>query len=262
MLDRIKRELTSFGRALAELDRQTLTVLVLSTIFVIAQYKYGTRRFFRAELAAWMGYDPRGLAPFVYHCLTQALSGFLLPALILLLIFRRKASEIGLGLGDWKLALVLAALYLPIVVVACWFLSAEPDFLRRHPQLWNVTHDWNIFLVYQACYLLNWIGWEYLWRGFVLFGTAPTFGRWAIVIQMIPFAVLHYHKPGPEAFLSVFGGLLLGALVWRCRSFWIAVPIHWFQMLSMDLFCALRKRTDVTGTDLGALGEAIQGFWS
>ncbi len=51
--------------------------------------------------------------------------------------------------------------------------------MRRHPQLWDVAHDWNVFAIYHAFYLLNWIGWEYLWRGFVLFGTAPTFGRWA-----------------------------------------------------------------------------------
>ena len=79
------------------------------------------------------------------------------------------------------------------------------------------------------------MGWEYLWRGFTLFGTAHTFGHWAIFVQMIPFAVLHYTKPGPEAFLSVGG------------SFWVAVPIHWYQTMAMDFFCTLRRRADAGG---------------
>ena len=120
-------------------------------------------------------------------------------------------------------------------------------------------YNWGIFLLYQALFLFYWVGWEYLWRGFMLFGTARVFGVYAIFIQTIPFALLHLNKPLAESLLSIVGGIALGGLVWRCRSFWIAVPIHFVQMLILDLWCSLRIRTGVSGVGLDALVRVVGG---
>ena len=67
-------------------------------------------------------------------------------------------------------------------------------------------------------------------------------------------------RPGriwPSDWKSILGALVLGAVVWRCRSFWIAVPFHAFQMLAMDFFCTLRVRAGVDGIGLGAFFEAL-----
>ena len=119
---------------------------------------------------------------------------------------------------------------------------------------------WLIRFLLEAFFLFYWVGWEYLWRGFVLFGTAPRFGLYAIIIQALPFAVLHFNKPFPEAMLSLVGGVALGGLVWRCRSFWIAVPIHAAQMMILDLWCSLRLRTGARGIGLESLFETLGGF--
>jgi hypothetical protein len=52
----------------------------------------------------------------------------------------------------------------------------------------------------------------------------------------------------------------LGALVWRARSFWIAVPIHAAQMMILDLWCSLRTRTGVRGVGLDALLDLLRGL--
>lgn len=189
----------------------------------------------------------------------QGITGFILPAAALLFLFRRRPSEVGLGLGDWRFALRIAALYLPVVVIGTWFLSSSPEFQAQYPHYAPAARSWQILLIYEALFLLYWIGWEYLWRGFVLFGTAHTFGLYAIVIQALPFTVLHLSKPLVEALLSLVGGLALGALVWRCRAFWIAVPIHAAQMMILDLWCALRIRSGVNGVGIGALFDVLGG---
>lgn len=189
----------------------------------------------------------------------QGVLGFVIPVLSLVFIFRRKPATIGLGLGDWKLAILLAALYIPIVVVGTWFLSDSPEFQSKYPHFDPAARDWTIFAVYQALFLFYWIGWEYLWRGFMIFGTVHVFGLYSIFIQTIPFALLHLNKPLPEALLSVLGGIALGALVWRCRSFWIAVPIHFAQMLILDTWCTLRVRSGISGTGLEALARILGG---
>ena len=96
--------------------------------------------------------------------------------------------------------------------------------------------------------------------GFVLFGTARVFGPHAIFIQAVPFALLHVGKPPIELLLSLIGGVVLGLLVWCCRSFWIAVPIHAVQMLALDFWCSLRIRTGANGLGLEALRTALTGI--
>ncbi len=256
---RLSDEWQRLLRAAWRLDRQTVFVLVMAAALVILQDSLGSRRLFRTELAHLFPASMRGLLAWGWWFGMQALTGFVLPAGALLLLFRRGPKEIGLGLGDWKFALVVTAIYIPLVIVGTWFLSAGADFQSQYPHYQPAARDWGTLLAYEALFLLYWIGWEYLWRGFVLFGTAHTFGLYAVVVQAVPFAVLHLSKPLPEAVLSIFGGLALGALVWRCRSFWIAVPIHAAQMMILDLWCSVRIRTGINGVGLDAVMRLFGG---
>lgn len=252
------QELQSIRRVISRLDTQTVVVLLFSAVAVILQMKVGDRGFFRSDVAPMLELDSPGLASWGWWFSVQGVLGFLLPVLILRFGFKRRASEIGLGAGDWRFASLLAVMFVPFVIIGTWVLSDSADFQSGYPHFAPAALDWSIFAAYESLFLFYWIGWEYLWRGFILFGTARVFGVYAIFIQALPFAILHFEKPFPEAFLSILGGVALGALVWRARSFWIAVPIHAFQMLSIDFFCSLRIRSGVTGIGPAAMLEMIQ----
>ncbi|MFB6098436.1 MAG: lysostaphin resistance A-like protein [Salinibacter sp.] len=254
---RLRAEWTRLRRAVRSLDGQTTFVLTSAALFVVLQFVLGDRALFRRQLAPALPPTWRGLASWGWWFGMQGIIGFVLPALTLRAFFADDLNEIGLGLGDWRLASVVAALYLPVVAAGTWVLSNGTAFQQQYPHYAPAAQDWGIFLLYEALFLFYWIGWEYLWRGFVLFGTASSLGLYAIFVQALPFAALHVTKPWPEALLSIVGGIALGALVWRCRSFWIAVPIHAAQMMLLDLWCALRIRTGVTGIGVDALVEVI-----
>jgi hypothetical protein len=258
---RARGELRRFLDAARSLDRQTVFVLTAAALLVILHRNLGSRRLFRRELAPLFDETWRGVLEWGWWFGMQGLLGFVVPVLCLLLLFKRRPQEIGLGLGDWQLALTLAGLYLPLVVVGTWVLSDGSAFQFAYPHYQPAARDWRFFAIYEALFLFYWMGWEYLWRGFVLFGTAHTFGLYAIVVQMVPFALLHFNKPLPEALLSIPGGLALGALVWRCRSFWIAVPLHAAQMFILDFWCTLRIRTGVSGVGPAALLDLLQAAW-
>lgn len=236
-----------------ELDRQTVFVLLVAVVLVIVQMTLGSRRLFREVFGPYTPEAWRGVLAWGWWFGFQGLTGFVVPVLALVGIFKRRPSEIGLGVGDWRLALLLAGVYLPLVVVGTWVLSDGTAFQAEYPHYRPAAHDWRFFVVYELLFLFYWVGWEYLWRGFVLFGTAHTFGVHAVFVQAVPFALLHLNKPLAEALLSIVGGVALGALVWRCRSFWIAVPIHAAQMIILDFWCTLRIRTGVSGIDPAAL---------
>jgi len=249
----LRSEWQRLKRAWTRVDTQAAVVLLFAAFSVVLQMKYGDRGFFRREVAPLLTDNYSGLHGWIWWFSIQGFLGFVLPIAILRLGFRNSWSEMGLGLGDWKLASKVALIYLPAVALGTWFLSATPAFLYKYPHHSPAAQDWGVFFVYEAFFLLYWVGWEYLWRGFVLFGTARAFGIMAIFVQTVPFAILHYEKPMPEAMLSIIGGVALGALVWRTRSFWIAVPIHAAQMMILDAWCSLRVRSNVSGTGITAL---------
>ena len=264
MIDRLRREWQTLRDALTGLSpaqKQAAVVLVAATLLVLLQLQIGGRRFYEVTLGNPLGFEDPRLGSWAWWFGMQGVTGFVIPVLILLVGFRLRPREAGLGLGDWKLASGIAALYIPLVIVGTWVLSDGAEFQRQYPHYLGAQTDWGVFFLYEALFLFYWLGWEYLWRGFALFGTARAFGApLAIVVQTVPFAILHADKPVAEAYLSVLGGLALGALVWRCRSFWIAVPIHAAQMMALDFFCALRARTGASGIGLEALAEALGGM--
>ncbi|PQJ36119.1 abortive infection protein [Salinibacter sp. 10B] len=257
MLDLFQNEWSRLRTAISSLDRQTTFVLVFAAVAVVLQFILGDRGLFYEHVAASLPADWRELASWGWWFGMQGLLGFVLPAAGLLLFFSNDLEDAGLGLGNWRLATGIAALYLPLVAVGTWVLSDGSAFQQQYPHYSPASQNWTLFLIYEALFLFYWLGWEYLWRGFVLFGSAPTLGLYAIFVQAIPFAALHVSKPWPEALLSIVGGIALGALVWRCRSFWIAVPIHAAQMMLLDFWCTLRVRTGVSGVGLEAFAQLV-----
>ena len=263
MIDRLRSEWQGLWASVAGLSpnaRRAAIVLIAATLLVLLHLQVGNRRFYQMVLNNPLGFAEAEFGAWAWWFGMQGVLGFVVPALILVVGFRWRPAEAGLGLGDWKLAGGLALAYLPLVAVGTWVLSDGAGFQAQYPHYYAAKLDWGVFLAYEALFLFYWMGWEYLWRGFVLFGTAPAVGApLAIVMQTVPFAILHAQKPPAEAYLSVLGGLALGALVWRCRSFWIAVPIHAAQMVILDLWCALRFRSGASGIGLDALTEAVRG---
>jgi hypothetical protein len=261
MLKRIRLEARALVDTALAIDRQLVIVLVAAVVLLFIQIHVGGRGFYWNHVADSIAPSSRSLGAWAWWFSWQGVTGFAIPALVLLAGFRRTPAQAGLGLGDWRLALTIALAYLPVALVGTWILSSGSAFQEQYPHLTEAAHDWRIFVAYEALFLLYWVGWEYLWRGFVLFGTAPALGPAAIVVQMVPFALLHFEKPPVEAYLSIVGGLALGALVWRCRSFWIAIPIHAFQMLALDLWSTLRVRSRAGGVGWDALVQAVTQGW-
>ena len=260
MIRRLAAELRALRDTVAAMPpdaKRAAAVLIAATLLVLVQVQLGTKGTYR-DLGNPLGTADPELGAWAWWFGMQGVTGFVVPALILLVAFRWRPAEAGLGLGDWRLAGALALAYLPLVAVGTFVLSDGAGFQAQYPHFFGARTSWTDFLIYEALFLFYWVGWEYLWRGFVLFGTAPALGvPLAVVAQTVPFAILHADKPPAEAYLSVVGGLALGALVWRCRSFWIAVPIHAAQMLLLDLFCTLRFRTGATGIGLDALRQML-----
>jgi membrane protease YdiL (CAAX protease family) len=78
-----------------------------------------------------------------------------------------------------------------------------------------------------ATLLLYMFCWEFFFRGFLLFGMAQGFGPVvAIGLQAALFGAAHWGKPPIETIGAFAGGVILGTICWREKSFVPAFYIH------------------------------------
>jgi uncharacterized protein len=149
---------------------------------------------------------------------------FVLSMLIILLVFRESPADYGFKLGNWKVGLAWTVGVCIVMAVILWFVARTPAmqtyYEARTPE--NVRR-------------LLWLngvelfGWEFVWRGFMLFGLAQVLGPGpAILIQAVPFAFMHLGKPEVETLSTIFGGIGFGFIAWQSDSFVYPWLIHWF----------------------------------
>ena len=92
----------------------------------------------------------------------------------------------------------------------------------------------------------------------MLFGLEEKFGYYAVLIQMIPFVILHNGKPMAETFSAILGGIALGILAFRTRSILYGFVVHVGIMFSIDLICTLRFRTTDYGLGINSIINIIK----
>ena len=150
---------------------------------------------------------------------------FVVPLAIIGLMWREDPRRWGLTLGDWRKGLLYTAGTIALVAVLIALVSRRPEF-REYYRVPSLADPQRIpgYVLEVGLFM---VGWEYLFRGFLLFGLAERFGRWSIVLQAVPFAIAHLGKPELEALSTIFGGAWFGWVAWETRAVWPAVIIHW-----------------------------------
>ena len=218
------------------LDRQT-TIVVLASTLLLTLYRYSGRKFFRYYFAKYFVDHPlQEIFPYYFWFLTSTVTLVLLPALVVKFGIKDRLRNYGFRLTHGKLGWGFAfggwALMIPCLILA---LQLFPAFQQKYPLSKVAGSSWQIFIPYEFSYGVYMFSWEFFFRGFMLFGLERKFGNYSILIQTIPFAVMHYSKPLPEAIGSIFAGVLLGFVAFETRSFIYGAAIHWFVAMTMDL---------------------------
>jgi membrane protease YdiL (CAAX protease family) len=149
---------------------------------------------------------------------------FVIPMLVILLLFRDKPADYGFQLGDWRGGLMWTVIGCIGMAVILWFVAKTPAMQRYYDAKAPESTPYLIYIT-----AVDLFGWEFMWRGFVLFGLAQVIGPGpAIWLQAVPFAFMHLGKPEIEAITTIFGGAAFGFVAWQTGSFFYPFLIHWF----------------------------------
>jgi hypothetical protein len=178
----------------------------------------------------------------LYWFFTDGVILSVIPILIIKFVFKKKLSDFGFRIGDAKFGLITSAIFLGVMLIVVWFVSASKEFALAYPQGGSALREnLSLFLLYELSILVYMFGWEFIWRGYTLFGLYDKLGYYSILIQMIPFFILHRGKPEIELFASIFAGVILGIQALRSRSFIYCWLLHWLVMVSIDSISILRS---------------------
>ncbi|HSD64169.1 MAG TPA: CPBP family intramembrane glutamic endopeptidase [Ignavibacteriaceae bacterium] len=250
----IKSEVKNLKQITLSLDRKIIIIFITVAILQTISWYYTSRGFFRLYIFPYYEFNPNVyLYEYLYWYLGDFFTLFVLPVLIIKLILKENLKDFGLTAGDYKAGFVLTIIFLVIMLPLVWIFSSYPDFVRTYPQLVSVRDNWNTFLIFEAGLIIYLVAWEFIWRGFMLFGLKGKFGYYAIFIQMIPFLILHNGKPVIETFGAIVAGIALGVLAWRTVSVYYCIITHGFVMVSIDLVSTLRYRTQDYGIGINSI---------
>lgn len=160
------------------------------------------------------------------------------PPVAFVLVTREKAAAFGVTFDPgrwWRMFVIALVLCLPLAVAMSRMPAAHAHYPRYAPARVSAL----AFLLATLVSGVQHLGWELLFRGFLLHGLAARFGRWALVLQAIPFALTHLPKGLGETLVSIPGGLVFGWIAWRARSFVPTGLLHWSFATTVNLAVVL-----------------------
>ncbi|NOZ87219.1 MAG: CPBP family intramembrane metalloprotease [Deltaproteobacteria bacterium] len=219
-------------------DSRAMLALVGGAFFLLAYEYYGSTSFFRTNLYGL--FPVRGrfvpIFPYIYWYTSTLLLLALIPLLSWKLMTGRPISGLGLSLGNWKQGLIISAISIMVMLPIVTAAAQLPSFQHKYPLCSNAGSGPLEFLIYESAYMGYFFAWEFFFRGFMLFSLEEAIGgTYAVLVQTVPFALLHVGKPQPEAFASIIAGVALGILALRTRSVLYCALIHGMVALSMDI---------------------------
>jgi uncharacterized protein len=203
----------AFGEKL-NLDWKVAILTVVSTLALLLD-------FYQSPLLPWSkwfpGWNSTGLS---IKVLDRTFLYFIIPIFIILFVFKENPREYGFTLGDWKTGILITLGAVILLAPILWLVGRGDAAIHAFYKPMASGLPWNT--------LLDLFGWEFMFRGWLLFGYARKFGPDALWLQAVPFALAHIGKPELETLSTIFGGFAFGWVAWRTKSFVYPLLIHWF----------------------------------
>lgn len=237
-------------------DRDALIVLLSSTVLLLVFFYWGRPGFyFTSGLGGWASDFARGplrdfpgVGGYLWWGLTSLVLRVGAPVLVIFWLLRDRPGDYGFRVRGMAAHLpIYGVMFLIMLPVLIWVSSFE-SFLSYYPFYARAVEGGAGFWLYEAGYALQFVGVEAFFRGFMTFGLLPRFGILAVPVMTVPYTMIHFAKPMPEAFAAIVAGLVLGVLAVRSRSFVPGVFLHIAVAITMDLLVLTR---------LGALGNVL-----
>lgn len=165
---------------------------------------------------------------------TRVLSYVFIPAVTVVLMPGERLRDYYLSVVGLRRHLWFYTLLYVVVLPFLLIVASEPEFLATYPFYRYANQSVAHFVAWEALYAIQFIALEFFFRGYMLKALSPKFGYGAVFVMVVPYCMIHFGKPFPEALGSIVAGVVLGTLAMRTRSIWGGVLVHVAVALTMD----------------------------
>jgi uncharacterized protein len=155
--------------------------------------------------------------------------------------FGGSLSSIGFSRKEFfKHLATYLGLYI-LMVIPIFIASTMPGFRDTYPFIREVKHDMTKFIIWEVAYVLQFFALESFFRGYLLMTVEKSVGKHlAIAIMIIPYAMIHFHKPMLETFGAIGAGIILGHLALKYRTWMGGAVLHSLVAITMDCISVFR----------------------
>lgn len=167
----------------------------------------------------------------------SCLVGYTLLPFLLLTLCDGKSSAKGHGwsgsgfLAHLPIYLLLYLAMLPLV----FYSFQQPAFRFTYPMIPIARVSVMNFLLWEGAYCLQFFALESFFRGWLLFSLEKHMNQFmAVAVAAVPYTMIHFHKPAPEAFGALVAGIVLGRLSLHFRSWYGGAILHCLVAVTMD----------------------------
>lgn len=240
MMRRLDRELPNPHGSMDTASRRAAFMLVYAAV-VLTLMEHTFRpvffvRNFPAESTAYAG-----LFPHLWWALGSIVLYLPVPMLIVRWGFGHRLRDYGWSIHVPGRYWLLYAAMLLVVLPLAFYAAGRPEFRAVYPFYRGAfIAPASAVLAWELCYLTQFLALEFFFRGFLAIGLGQVMGRLAVWVAMVPYCLIHFHKPLPEALAAIVAGVVLGELAQRTRSISGGVVVHVGVALTMDMLALAR----------------------
>ena len=164
----------------------------------------------------------------------------LIPICMALFLLPHRISEYGIEATNLLESLLwITGLGIVIVLFQSRFARNSKN-LEQYPQIRVAVWDTPLIIKNAVGWFVYLLSYEFLFRGFLLFGSVYAFGVWpGIFINTAFYSLSHLPKGARETLLAIPFGIAICYLTLRTGTIWIAIFVHFILAVSNDLFSML-----------------------
>lgn len=223
------------------MDGRSVTVLLATPILLVAYYYYARFEYVQPALLGWSmesfgeEWPHHGLIGFSVSAAASLLIRVVIPLVLIVVVIRDSPRDYGFRVRGTLTHAPAYGLLLVAVLPLVYWASGQESFLSTYPFYRPaILGGWPLW-AYEVTYLIQFFSIEAFFRGFIVFGLRPRLGYYSVFVMVIPYCMIHFGKPVPEALAAIFAGVVLGVLALRSGSFYLGVVLHCVVALLMDL---------------------------
>lgn len=208
------------------------TVLALLAYYLITIYNPVNKRLLQV-----FNNEAVSIRKIILHRLSGVVLFGLIPVLVILLVFRMPVNNFGWHTDLFAKSIIWWIPAALLVVVINYFASRNKNHLAQYPQIRAKEWDSGLITLSAISWITYLAGYEFMFRGFLLFSCLESFGYWpAIIINICLYSLAHLPKGYRETIGSIFFGFILSYSTLWLGSIWFALLVHITLALSNEWF--------------------------